>query len=349
MEKKKLLFIGLGAFLVIAVGVGLFFLLREKPRKVVGTDTLKHVAYIKINPSVKLNYSYVCTKYSDDTEECEDPKVDEYELVNDDAKEIFKEVNLLEGDKELSHVIDVICKKVEEKGIKVENVEIQSDWNNIEKYLEKKQEEKQKTTEETKTNTNTETETTNNENETTTNTNETEVKETEVPKQTYTFNNQTKETIDNTIKEDVEKETKEKEEKAKKEAEEVAAKAKAEAEAKAKAEAAAKAKAAVTIKLSSGVKYCHSMQTFECNKCFSTALINSLKSAKGHYVKSANASSITIMRITSLTSPYNSTNYFGTGQISKITKAGGQEAGGAGGCDDTLTAAVCKQFHLTCQ
>ena len=77
----------------------------------------------QINPSVKLDYSRVCNEYKDGTKECTEPVVYDYELVNDDAKEIFKDIDLLSGTKDLSSVIDFICDKVKDSGIEVKNVD----------------------------------------------------------------------------------------------------------------------------------------------------------------------------------------------------------------------------------
>ena len=91
------------------------------------------------------------------------------------------------------------------------------------------------------------------------------------------------------------------------------------------------------------------MTSYECQGCFSTSLINSLKSAKGHSVTEANENRITIKTITKLSGSYDSAKYKGTSKLSEITAAGGSEVGGAGGCDDTLTSAICKEYHLDCQ
>ena len=300
--------------------------------------TDNYVAYIKINPSIKLEYSQKCNEIDGKKQDCEDPIVNTITPINDDAKEIFKDVDLLSEDKNLKNVLNKIYTKVEEKGIKVDKVEIESNWDNMNDYLSK-----ESSTEETKSTT----------------------------KYNVTVNKVEKETIETTITSDEETEKKQKEEAAKKAAElkakqEAEAKAKAEAEKKAKEEAAKKAaeektkkeaaakkaaaeKAAITIKLSDNVTFCHSMQTFSCKNCFNNTLINQLKSAKGHSVVKSSASEITIKVITSLSGKYNSSKFFGTSLISKIKSAGGEEIGGAGGCEDKVTKAICNEYHLTCQ
>lgn len=337
--KNKSLIISIVLVIVLIIVFMVWFLTKgkpsneaepEDPKSVVSTVTEKYMAYIKINPSIKLNYSYTCDVLKDGTRQCSDPIVNDYELVNADAKEIFKDVDLLANTKELSKVIDYICEKVEESGIEVINVDIQSDWDGLNNYL-KEENENQSTKE-------------------------------EIVEKSYSIevNVEKEEVITNNITTDekIEEEKIKAEEEAKIKAEEEArikaeeeAKAKAEAEAKAKAEAEEKARqrAAQTIYLNDGVTYCHGMTTYECDNCFSTSLINTLKKAKGHSVVEATSSSITIKRMTSLSGKYNSTTYFGTGLLSKITEAGGEEVGGAGGCEDEVTKAVCSEFNLICE
>ena len=91
------------------------------------------------------------------------------------------------------------------------------------------------------------------------------------------------------------------------------------------------------------------MMTYECDNCFSNNLINTLKNAEGHPVVSYSSSSITIKRITSLSRSYNSTSFFGTGYLSRITDAGGVEIGGAGGFEDLLTKEECSDYNLICR
>lgn len=324
MKNKKIGFYISIIVLLIIVGIVIICFLLNGRVKVVGTDSKKYIAYVKINPSVKLNYSVLCTKYSDNTEKCEEPLVDNYELVNDDAKEIFNGVNLLSGKKDLNTIINNICEKAKEKGIDITNVNVESDWKDINTYLVNKQNDNS-----------------NNSNNNNVNNNENKVN--------YNVKIEDVKQIENNVKEDVEIEEKAKaetEEQKRKEAEELARK---EAEEKAKKEAQENARLASTIRLSDNVKYCHSMHTFECEGCFSNSLINTLKNAKGHYLVESNSSKITIKVITSLTNSYNKSTYFGKSYISKIESAGGEEVGGAGGCDEAVTKDVCKSFNLICE
>ena len=313
--KKNFLFI----FCLTLCILGICACGKEEPKE--ETYTENYVAYVQINPSVKLNYSRSCTKTGDNEPTCEKPVVDSYELVNDDAKEIYKDIDLLAESKDLSKVIDLLCETAKEKGIEVKNVSINSSWDGFETYFEeaRKEElqEQQNTTENT---------TTPDENE-------------------ILFNvaTETEETIVNQIQTDVQEEITAKEEAEKKAQEEAEKKAQEEAEKAAKEEA-------ETIKLSDGVSYSHSGRGYCCEGCFSDALIKSLKNAKGYAVTNADSSRIDIKYITKLTpDKYNTTTFKGSSLISKITNAGGEECGGLGGEAEPLTAAVCKEYHLKCK
>ena len=136
--KNKGLLIGIIVIVVIALGCGAYFLffnkkeetkpIKEEPKEVINN----YVAYVKINPSIKLEYTEKCLD-----KQCEEPIVTKYELLNDDAKEMFKNVNLLDGDDTLAAVIENICKTAKNNNIEVNDVEIVSDWEEINAYIEK--------------------------------------------------------------------------------------------------------------------------------------------------------------------------------------------------------------------
>ena len=331
---KKIIII---SSIVVLLGIMSFFIFKEVTKiKIVKKTEDKYVAYVKINPSVKLDYSRKCTEYSNKKIECEEPMVYEYELVNEDAKEIFKDVNLLEGNNDLYSVIDNIVTKVSEKGIEVKDVEIKSDWNEINTYLETKQEEIKKQEETKQENVNTSEINTNNENintgeikENTNSENNTETnietQKEEKPSFNINVNVQEEENIVNEI-------TEEKEEEAKKKAEEEA-----------------KKKAATTIYLKDKVTYDEVLYLYECDKCFTTSLINKLKRAKGHHVLSADDSSISVARITKLSGKYNSSSYMGSSMLKKLTEAGATGDPRGGGSGEDLTKEYCKYFNLTCE
>lgn len=123
---KKYLYIAIGAIvIVLIIGAILLFSLNngKKENKEIEPTVSTYNAYVSINPLVKLTFTVSCKK-----DECDNPKVVSYELVNDDAKEIYKDIEL--KDKELSKAISLLIKTAEEKGITIDKIEYYSDWNN---------------------------------------------------------------------------------------------------------------------------------------------------------------------------------------------------------------------------
>lgn len=123
---KKYIYIAIGTIvIVLIIGVILLFTLNngKKENKEIEPTVSTYNAYVSINPLVKLTFTVSCKE-----DECDNPKVVSYELLNDDAKEIYKDVEL--KDKTLSKVISLLIKTTEEKGISFDKVEYYSDWDN---------------------------------------------------------------------------------------------------------------------------------------------------------------------------------------------------------------------------
>jgi len=133
--KNKKVLIGIASVLIVAIVITGSILLfkgnKEAKDNKQDETTSNYVAYIKINPSIKLGYSQTCKN-----NECENPIVTEYELINEDAKKIFKDIDLLDNNKELYNVIDLITNTVKDNGVNFSEVEILSNWNNIKEYIE---------------------------------------------------------------------------------------------------------------------------------------------------------------------------------------------------------------------
>ena len=126
---------------LLLIGGGIFYFTRNKK---VDTPTIedttivkKYTAYIKINPSVKLEYSQTCNRLDTSIYDCAEPVVESYDLINEDAETIFEDINLFEKGKTLDKVLEVIVDKVEESNIEFKTVEITSDWTEINTYIEK--------------------------------------------------------------------------------------------------------------------------------------------------------------------------------------------------------------------
>ena len=315
------------------------------------TETNSYVAYINFGPTLKLSYQQIC-KVKGTEKNCENPTVISVELVNESAKKVFANVDLLASTKELSAVLNNIYTVSESKGNKVSNVSIQSDWDELSSYIT------------TSTNSNT-----------------------NYKKVTSTVTKTTKEQITTNINTDLSNEAKAKAEaeaKAKAEAEakkkaeaeaeakkkaeaeakaKAEAKKKAEAEAKKKAEAEAKAKAeaerkAQTIYLKDKVQYSTTLYMCECSNgknCLSNSFINSIKSLKGNKITldtSTPNKVIHLAVITGFSGKYNSATYKGSSAISKI-KSAGAECDPRGGSQfdpsDLVDKKVCNEFNLICE
>lgn len=313
MENKKnntTIIVIVVCVILVLIGTGAFYFInKNKQETPVDKNTIvnKYTAYIKINPSIKLNYSQTCKKNEEGTFTCEEPIVDNYTLVNEDAESIYEDVDLFAKGKTLDKVIELICDKAEENNIETKNIEITSDWKEINTYVE------------------------------------TATKD-DKEERNYNVNVSTKEEIEKAVKQEEKSESGQTAEETKTTTTTTTTTKKTST-----TTTTTKTTASTVIDLSKGIKYSHSMITYTCDKCFSDSLINSLKNVKGTAFVSGNDSEITIKWITSLSDPYNSSTYKGTAPTSKIKAAGGEEIGGAGGSDDELTLADCKEFHLSCK
>lgn len=92
--------------------------------------TNNYIAYIKINPLIKLEYSQTCNEIG-----CSDPIVIKFDLINDDSKDIYKDIDLIGSNNNLFNVLSLIVNTAEDNNIEFENVEIYSNWNNLENYV----------------------------------------------------------------------------------------------------------------------------------------------------------------------------------------------------------------------
>ena len=309
-------------------------------------ETNNYVAYLNFGPSLKLNYERVCNvKGTDST--CSNPTVNSVELVNESAKAVFTNIDLIGTNKELDAVLNNIYTVSESKGTKVDNVVIQSDWDGLNNYIISSS-----------------------------NSNST------YKKVSTTVSKVTKEQITTNISSDLTKEKTDAEAKAKAEAEakakaeadakaEAEAKAKAEAEAKKKAEAEAKKKAeeeakkkaeaekkAQTIYLKDKVQISTNLYLCECKdgkNCLSNSFIKSVKGLKGNKVSLDKENPNKVLHvaiITGLSGKYNTAIYKGTSALKKIESQGAscdQRGGSIFDPNNLVDKATCKEFNLICE
>lgn len=92
--------------------------------------TNSYVAYVKINPLIKIEYTQTCDKSG-----CSDPIVVKFDLVNDDAKDIYKDIDLIGTNNNLFNVLSLIVDTAKDNNLEFDNVEIYSNWNNLENYV----------------------------------------------------------------------------------------------------------------------------------------------------------------------------------------------------------------------
>ena len=122
-RKKKILLAG-GTILLLLLVVVFIFLNNNKNTK----ETKYYDAYVSINPIVKLTFSVTCQK-----NECSNPIVTDFNLYNNDAKNIYKDIDFKKL--ELSNAINKIINVAKENNITFDKVNYYSNWNN-KKYLE---------------------------------------------------------------------------------------------------------------------------------------------------------------------------------------------------------------------
>ena len=149
MKKNKLFIIG-GIFLIILVFVFCFFIsnkkgvYKNKDEQKQNIIEKNYIAYVNINPLIKLEFKETCvledTKGEDETYVCEKPVVTNYILVNEDAKNIYNNIDFNETGGNLYEVLDKIVKVARDEGVVFDKVSIKSDWSNFMEF--KKENEK---------------------------------------------------------------------------------------------------------------------------------------------------------------------------------------------------------------
>lgn len=143
--KNKKVLISIASVLVLAIlivgGVFIFKGNDKDTKEDKKGITSNYVAYIKINPLIKLEFAQTCRNTNENDSinvDCDNPIVTKYELVNDDAKTIYKDVNLIDITDQLWSVLDLINTTAKEHNINVESIDIYSDWDKLEQYIEDK-------------------------------------------------------------------------------------------------------------------------------------------------------------------------------------------------------------------
>ena len=131
--KKILIPIIVVIVVLIIIGCVLFkFVLTDKAKNEdknnidnneVNTVDTNYTAYISINPLIKLTFKVSC---KDNV--CSEPLVTDYELVNDDAKEIYNDINI--KGKTLNDSVNELASIAENNNYSFETIKVYTDWSN---------------------------------------------------------------------------------------------------------------------------------------------------------------------------------------------------------------------------
>ena len=142
-DKLKKLLIPIIVVIVVLIMIGcvLFkFVLTDKAKNEdknnienneVNTVDTNYTAYISINPLIKLTFKVSC---KDNV--CSEPLVIDYELVNDDAKEIYNDIDFSKTNGELSNVLLLIAQTARDSEVEFNTVDVYSDYSIINDYID---------------------------------------------------------------------------------------------------------------------------------------------------------------------------------------------------------------------
>jgi len=138
-KKKILIIIGVVLILIIA-GVLIIMMMNKKKQSInienttQAVENQKYEMYVKINPLVKLIFEQVyeeCKDVEGNKYACAEPSfnVVDYELVNNDAKNIYKELDFFGVS--LNDALIMLCDTAKDKNIDFNQVELTTDYNNF--------------------------------------------------------------------------------------------------------------------------------------------------------------------------------------------------------------------------
>lgn len=130
-KNKKFIIAFCAIILLVAIALIAFFILNgnKKDEKVLKTET--HTMYVKINPLVKLTFEisyYECVDEKGEKTICGESSqlVTDYALLNDDAKEFYKEMDF--KGKDVMKAVIALCDTARDNNIGFNSLEITSDY-----------------------------------------------------------------------------------------------------------------------------------------------------------------------------------------------------------------------------
>lgn len=124
MKKLNKKWIIISSILLVIIGITLSLILFVFK----GNNEHTYIAYVDINPLIKLNFKVSCDKDNN----CSNPIVLDYELINEDAKTIYKD--LVIKDKPLKETLELLAKTVKDKDIVFKEIHIYSNYDNEEEF-----------------------------------------------------------------------------------------------------------------------------------------------------------------------------------------------------------------------
>ena len=127
-NKKSIIIIIVLVMIIVSVAIILGIFLRDKFIIIINNEKINknetnYTDYIDINPLIKLNFKVLCQNNV-----CNEPIVTDTELINEDAKEIYK--NLVIKDKTLKETIELLTTTVKDNNIAFKEVHIYSNYDN---------------------------------------------------------------------------------------------------------------------------------------------------------------------------------------------------------------------------
>ncbi len=130
MKKRKIVFIIILSIIVVMIsGIIFICIWQNKNGNSVVISDKAYDMYIEINPIIKLSFKEQYKKCNDKSKnnKCEMTTViEDYKLINDDAKSIYKDIDF--NDKEILDVLPQMVDKVYENNINFTTIKITTNW-----------------------------------------------------------------------------------------------------------------------------------------------------------------------------------------------------------------------------
>ena len=135
LNKKWIIILSI--LLVVVIITASIFIIKNKKQQI-QTKENTYEAIVSINPMIKLEFKEVCHKSASngnfESYSCDEPKVTNYELINDDAKNIYDDLDFSSTNGCLADVLVMLAKKARENGIVFDSVHVSSNWESLKDY-----------------------------------------------------------------------------------------------------------------------------------------------------------------------------------------------------------------------